>query len=220
MKKENEKMSKGQMFIILALVIAVVLVLIKNSINITTLLENRRFMESGMERLEFDNVKKEIIMSMKISPSQTNSSNNSINMMSFVKSSFSSRSVDFSLLTVESSYPTVVSGVSTRLNITGVNLLGEDILSMNITFSYDSSTKNLGSIKDTSKFDTYFDFSTTSDQNYTLTVSYSTPSINSTESITIPVVIGKSKFIAFVDMKTVSIRQTLRDKFTETFDLS
>lgn len=209
---------KGQMFIIIAVVVISVLVLLKTSLNLVNILENKRYLEAGLERLEFKNAKDELVRSIKISYNQSSNITNNVNDFSkFARNSLSARAMKFTGLLISSIFPNV-SG-STQMNVTTLNLFEDDLQNLNFTFSYDSSTSNFTSVAPLQSVTTSFTFPAT-DANYTLTVYYKTASENATQNITIPVEVGKSKYIGFFDLRLSSNRLEQKDKVTETVVLN
>lgn len=211
---------KGQIYLIIAIVMIITLVLIKNALNLTTILENKRYLESGLERLEFQNLRREVMKAARLSYNQTQNITNNVNdFWKFARNSFAARVVELRGLTVQSQFPTVTASTDTDLNVTVLNALQTNLQQLNLSFSYDGSSDNRTDIGDLTTVTTTFTFNTASDVNYTLTVFYKTSEENRTESITIPVEIGKSKYIGFYDIRFSSDRLDQKDRFTETFTL-
>jgi hypothetical protein len=204
---------KGQTFIIMAIIIIVLMVMLKSGLNLSKILENKRYMESGFERIEFQSIRSEMIKTMQICYGQGNISTCLDEFFRFSKQSLKARAIDLNGYLVKStySYPETTS----KLNISVFNGLGSEMDILNLTLG--SSTQIFKSISDSSAVETSFSVSTNT--NYTLTVFYNTSSENKTEAVTIPVVSGKGKFITFFDLRMVTDRAEQRDKFTETVDL-
>jgi hypothetical protein len=211
-------MGKGQIFIIISVITIVVIVLIRTSLNLTNILENKRFLELGLERVEFKNLRSELSRTMQVSYNMTNISENINNFMGFAKDSFSSRATILTGVGLLASFPQVNQGQNTRLNVTFMNYMDEDITSLNLTFN--NSQQNFTSIGKSSAFTTSFVFATQSSLNFSLLMNFTTPTTNSTENITIPVELSTSKFVGFFDIKISSSRLEHRDKFTETIILN
>lgn len=201
------------MFIVMSIVIIVLMVMLKSGLNLSKIMENKRYMESGLERLEFQNIRSEMVKTMQICYSQGNMSGCLDDFFKFSKRSLNARAVDLNGYLVKSTYSSPET--NSRLNVTVLNGLGEEMNTLNLTLN--SSTQIFKSIQDVSAVETSFTIST--NLNYTLTVFYNTSSENRTETITIPVVSGKGRFITFFDLRMVSNRAELRDKFTETVNL-
>lgn len=211
-------MSKGQVFIIIAIITVVVLVLIRTSLNLADVLESKRFFELGLGRQEFQNIKGEMVKTIQISYNQTNISANVNDFFVFTKQAFLSRSNIFTGIGVIVESPMVFQNTNTRLNVTVMNYLDDDMSSLNLTFN--SNQQNFTTVPRSSSLVTNFTFSTASSQNYSLIVAYRVSSVNTTENITIPVEIGTAKLTSFFDIRLSSNRLEQKDKFTQTFLLN
>ena len=211
-------MGKGQIFITTAVIVIVVLVLIRTSLNLSTVLDNKRFFELGLERQEFQNFRSELTKIMQISYNQSNISDNVNNFFSFAKDSFLGRTTILTGVGATASFHTVIQNQGTRLNVTFMNYLDEDISSINFTFN--NTQQNFTSLAKSSVLITNLSFTVCCNVNYSLLIRYAAGSINSTENITIPVELTKSKFTGFFDIKVSSPRLEQRDKFTETITLN
>lgn len=211
-------MGKGQIFIIMAMIVIVVMVLLKTSLNLTSILENKRFLELGLENLEFQNLRNEFTKTIQISYNQTNISSNLNNFISFSKDSFLSRATILTAIGLTATFPNVTENITAPLNITVMNYLDEDITSLNLTFN--NTLQSFASVGKSSVLVTNFSFNTSANINYSLVLNYSSSSFNSSENITIPVEIATAKFIGFFDIKISSNRLVQRDKFTEIIVLN
>ena len=211
-------MGKGQIFIIIAVITIVVIVLLKTSLNLTGILEDKRFLELGLERLEFQNLRSELTKVVQVSYNQTNISDNMNDFVRFSKDSFSSRSNILTGIVLTATFPNITQNVDMPLNVTVMNYLDEDLASLNLTFN--NTKLSFASVGKSSAFTTSFTFRTLSDINYSLIMNYTGSSVNSTENITIPVQIGTTKLVGFFDMRISSGRLEQRDKFTETVVLN
>ena len=211
-------MGKGQIFIIIAVVVVVVLVLLKTSLNLTKVLESKRFLELGLERLEFQNARREMGKIFQVSYNQTNISDNVNSFLSFSKDSFASRATTMNAIGLIAMFPNVSSNIDTPLNVTFYNYFDEDVSVLNLTFN--NTKQTFTSVPKSSRLITNFTFRTTADANFSLTMNYTMSSLNGTENVTIPVEIGKTKFIGFFDLRISSSRLEQRDKFTETVTLN
>lgn len=211
-------MGKGQIFIIIAVVTIVVIVLIKTSLNLISILENKRFVELGLERLEFQNLRKELSKLLQVSYNLTNISTNVNDFMSFAKEAFLNRATILTGIGLTASFTQVTRNIDIPLNVTVMNYLDEDIVSLNLSFN--NSQQNFTSFAKSSVLVTNFTFTTQSDVNFSLILNYTATSLNSSENITIPVEINTTKFVGFFDVKISSYRLEQRDKFTETIILN
>jgi hypothetical protein len=206
------------MFIILALIIVTVLVMIKVSLNLSKIIENKRYIEAGLDHMEFLNIRNEFSKIVQITYSQPSNISTQLHEFTrFTRQVMSSRAIDFKNILVETTYPTITAGSSAIVNISILNGLTTQIQSLNITFG--SSQQIFANMADLSTIATNFTITPSSNTNYTLSVFYNTSYENSTETITIPVEIGKSKFIGFFDIQIITNRGEFRDKFTEAYTL-
>jgi hypothetical protein len=205
-------MGKGQLFIISGIVVIVVIVLLKNSLNLVKILENKRYLEAGLETLEFRNIEDEIVKTVQMSYTQKqNVTNNVNNFVKFVRSSLNARTVKLNGIFVESVY----SNDSSQLNTTVFNFMENEISFLNLTL--DSQQSLFYSIADSATVEA--NFTLAAQGNYTLKILYNTSYENKTEETTIPYETGKSKLNGFFDLRLTSSRGEQRDKFNETFDL-
>ncbi len=208
---------KGQMFFIAALVAILIMVTLRTSLNISGILENKKNLEIGLERQQFQNVRSELVMTVQLSyGTKLNISTNMNNFAKFLKDGLRSDAIDFSGVMVQSAYTNATASVDTRLNVTVLNILGSNMQTLNLSFN---NVNQIFSLSDSSITDTNFTFNTASNTNYTLTMYWQTAAENRTEEITIPVVIGKGRLVAFFDIRMKSNRVEQRDKFTETFEI-
>ncbi|MDI6798498.1 MAG: hypothetical protein QMD12_00665 [Candidatus Aenigmarchaeota archaeon] len=214
-------MGKGQMFLIIAIVAVIALALIKTSLSTYQILEKKRYLEAGLERLEFQNAREELLRTIEYSVYQKENITKSVeDFIKFARSYFKTKTIDLNGLAAELILPNVTAETNTSLNVTILNLLGIEIQNLNLTFSYDNSTRNFVAIRDGETVETSFIFNTSSNVNYSLSVYYLTSYENRTENITVPVEIGKSKFVGLFDLRLKSDRAEQRDIFTETYVLT
>jgi len=206
---------KGQMYIIAGIIIVVVLVLLKTSLNLTRIIEDKRSLEYQLEKLEFENLKNEEIYTLEISYTQEkNTSDNIISFTRFARNSFSSRAKELDGVIVCSYINNVTANENTTLNVSVLNILGDTMKSLNLTFN--GSTQNFIDVSDNSVAKANFTFNTSTDVNYTLSIVYETSYENDTEEILIPVSVGKSKFVGFFDLRLKNDIGKVREKFTKT----
>lgn len=208
---------KGQVFIIAALIIIVTIVGLKSSLSFQSILENQRHLVASLESLEFNNIRSEMTKTLQISfNSSTNMTNNLINFNSFVRDVLSSKSVEFDSLIVTSYIPTVVANANTPINVTVYNSLGTGISFINLTLN---GTSNTYSVSDRNRITSSFTINTSVNVNQTLTLFYNTSSTSQTETVTLPMIIGSSKFVTFFDIRYISNRGQQSDKFTNTITM-
>jgi len=211
---------KGQIFLILGIITAILLISLRTSLSLVRIMETKRYLEIGIERKEFQNIKDEFLKTIEISYQTGNSTNKTEAFASFLRDVLKTRTMDFNCLIVQTVHPTVVSGSDARLNVTVLNYLGETIETLNLSFSYNFNVnQTLSSISDREREDTNFTFTTGSNTNYLLVVYYKLSSENETESITVPVEVGKKKLTSFFYLRLISNRAEQRDKFNKTYTL-
>jgi len=208
---------KGQFFLISGIAVIIVLILIKSSLNLADIIERKRYLEIGLERKEFSNIRGELTNTVELTYNK-NETENVNKYIVYVKQRLKYRAVDFNGIAVGSSFKNVVAGANTGLNVTVLNFLGETMSSLNLTFSYDGSNHVFSNVADNSTVKWDFTFNTSSDVNYTLAVNYTTTSENKQYSVQIPVEIGKRKFIGFFDLKTKSPRTDNKDEFSKVVE--
>ena len=212
-------MGKGQICLILGIVTVVILVMLRTSLNLTRIIEEKRHVELGLESQQFSNVRSETLKAVSIGYNESsNMTRNAEDFLKFARNSLKASAVDLNGLILSSYFPTATAGTDIKLNVTTLNLLGAELL--NLTLTFNSSSRIFTSIADGYSVSTDFTFNTGSNLNSTLSVYYLTAYENKTENITIPIEIGKSKFIGFFDLRLISSRQEQRDKFTKTYTLS
>jgi len=211
-------MKKGQMFLIVGIITIMFLIMLRISFDLTKIVERKRYLELGLEREQFENIRDESLKSISISyHEKENITDNVETFLRFSRDSLKREAIDFNSFVVGSIYPNVTANTNTTLNISVLNFLGAEIQNLDLTFN--SSTKSFTSIADRTSTETYFVFNTSSSVNYTLSAYYKTSYENKTENISIPVEIGKNKFIGFFDLRLISDRLEQKDKFTQTYSL-
>lgn len=211
-------MKKGQIFLIIAIITIMFLIMLRISFDLTKIVERKRYFELGLEREQFENIRSETLKSISIAyHEKENITNNIENFLRFSRDSLIRETIDFNNFVVGSIYPNVTANTNITLNVSVLNFLGAEIQNLDLTFN--SSTKSFTSIADGTSTETYFIFNSSSNVNYTLTAYYLTSYENKTENISIPVEIGKSKFIGFFDLRLISDRLEQKDKFTQTYSL-
>jgi len=199
---------KGQMFLIISVIIVFTLIILKTSINLPDILQQKREMEGRYDKEMFENVKGELVKTIEISYHQSpNITRNVFDFANFTRSKMEERLFDFRLLYVSSITPE--SG--TDMNVTLVNLLNKPI---NASLSLNGSSQNNDNMLDSTGWDTSFVI--TPGDDYILTVSYN----NTYESnITIKTASGDSKYIGFFDISLGSLETTYKDKFQKSYTL-
>jgi len=211
-------MMKGQMFVIAALIMIVAIIGLKTSLSLQGVVESQRHLTAGLDILEFNNIRSEMIRVLQNSfPFPTNMTNNLNNFDSFVQDVLSSKTVEFDSLLVENYYPTLGASTDTTLVVTVYNSLGADMIYLNLTLNGNTQTFSL---TNRNALAASFTVNTPASMNETLTVLYVTSSATQTENITIPFTIGSSKYVTFFDIKYITGSAQQSDKFVNTINLS
>lgn len=205
---------KGQFFLISGCVVIVVLLLIKSSLNLSQIIENKRSLEISMERKEFLNIKEQIYRAIDYSCNK-NESENIEKYLKYVKNRLKGRTLELEGMVIEAFYNTTEpEGI---LNLVILNLLGEKILSLNLSFN--DSEKYFSGLEDGSTLYTNFTFTISSNQNYNLCLNYSTLKQKKDYSILIPVELNKSKLVAFFDLKFIGLRGEISEEFSRIVEI-
>jgi hypothetical protein len=211
---------KGQIFLILGIITVILLISLRASLNLMKILETKRYLEIGLERKEFQNIKDEVLKRVEISLQAENVTNKTEEFLSFSRDVMKERTMDFNSFLVQTIHPNVNAGTDTRLNVTVLNYLGANIQTLNLSFSYDyTANQSFSSVADRGRVDANFTFNTNSNTSYILTVYYSLGGEGDTENIIVPVEIGKSKLTGFFDLKLISNRGEHRDNFNKTYNI-
>lgn len=215
------KRSKGQIFLIIALILVIILVLLRQGFNVLTLIENKKFLESGLDRKELTNIENGIVKTVILSLDKRIGvvDSNTRGFTTFVQDQESRKTYDLTAFFVHASYPTALINTNTTLNITVFNGMKERITNLNLSFSYDLNSNKSFVVEDGTTLTTSYSFSTAVDSNYTLTLIRTTSTRNFTDSVQVPVIIGKTKYVGFFDLKLSTIRGVNRDSFTVTYDI-
>jgi len=209
---------KGQFFLISGIVIVVVLLLIKNSLDLAQIIENKRSLETSMEKKEFLNVKDELLKTIDYSYNK-NESEKIENFIVYVRQRLKAKAIELDGIAIETEVNNVVENSPVSLNVTIFNFLGENIQSLNLNFSCNGSSQSLSNIPDNSSRRVEFTF-IGSNENCSLNVNYTTPKESKQYKIQILVEIGKNKFFGFFDLRMKGLTSEIRDEFlkvVETF---
>jgi len=215
--KNDKKKKKGQIFLIISIIVALFLILLRNGLNLVTILQNQQTLEENMDRLTFDNIRAEFPNAVSISFNDSiNMTNNTINFTRFVQLVEYGNGLTFNAFLIQTAHPNVTASTDIVLNVSAFNLLGETISFLNITFGNvtPAPEQTYSNVVDNTTLYTSFTFNTPSNANYTMYVSWNTTTRNSTYSFTIPVEIGKSKYVGLFDIQLQGKRSTHRDQLT------
>ena len=215
-----DTMRKGQMFIIMGIVVVTVLVLLKTQLNLTDILRGKGELEADLSQLKLGNIVNEEKNNLQVNYLQNMSMmNNVMNFTNFSRTIFSSNAETFNGFIVGSFIANTTASANTNINVTVLNFLGTNA-SINITSSYDNSVANFTNLADAASNSQNFTFNTASDTSYFLVVSYATSAESRTANITLPVTIGRSKFIGYYDLRLTTSTGTYTSKFVHNVTLS
>jgi len=203
--------NKGQMFLITAAIVIVILVLLKTSINLPNILQREKELKSRFEKEFFLNVGDELVKVIDISYHQSNNiTNNVFDFGNFTRKRMTERLQSFDFLYVGAVTP--ASQGSATMNVTLINLLNKPV---NATLQLDSFipvnySEMLGSTSWTTNY------SITQGQTYTLIVGY-----NGTysENVTIQTKVNRSVYVGFFDITLTGSETTYKDKFQKNYTL-
>jgi hypothetical protein len=203
--------NKGQMFLIIATIIIVILVLLRTSINLPDILQKEKELNSKFEKEFFQNTVNELVKVIDISYHQSNNiTNNVFDFGNFTRKKMTERLQNFKFLYVGAITPP--SSGNAIMNVTVVNLLNKPI---NATLQLNSLTPvNYSEILDSTSWTTKY--SITQGQTYTIIVGY-----NGTysENMTIQTMVNKSVYVGFFDVTLTGPDTTYKDKFQKNYTL-
>lgn len=214
--------SKGQMFLIGSIVVVVVMVLIRTAIDVSEILEKKKFLEAGIEKLEFENLRREVpkaaFNAVNFSRNMTNATNSFI---AFAENKFERRIVDLDGVSISSAYGTLAASTNIPLNVTVYNFFDVEVSRavLNLSTNFNSPV-TLSDIEPGKTKGAQFTLNLASNQNLTLWAFYETSTEKVVANITIPARIGKEKFVGYFDLRMSSERGDIRDRFFETVDIN
>lgn len=193
MKVKNLKImpgSKGQMFLIAAIVIVASLVIIKFNTSYPSSSRTEEAVRARFENSIFENVVNELNETLVISQDiPVNITNNIFNFANFTESKMSGQSMTFKLLFVGA----VANRTTNALNVSLINMLDSSI---NATLVLDGQSDFRSGVADYEKWNT--SFTITPGTTYTLNVTYNfLASGNTTESISVKTKKGKDVYVGF-----------------------
>ncbi|MFH8086470.1 MAG: hypothetical protein QW609_01450 [Candidatus Aenigmatarchaeota archaeon] len=197
---------KGQAFLIVAIIFVTILALIKINASFPHIKEDKTIF------FEFENVKEEMIKSVEFSLyEKENITKNLENFADFARSFFRRKALNLNLLLLE------VLAENGNLNISLKNLLGNDIIFLNITLN--NSFSEFGKIEDGEKVNTNFTLPA-ENANYTLKIYYETPFSKEKEEVLVEAETGKTKLIVFFEIILEKEKTKLRDKVLKHYELN
>ncbi|HKZ42715.1 MAG TPA: hypothetical protein VJ044_17260, partial [Candidatus Hodarchaeales archaeon] len=141
-----------------------------------------------------------------------------INFTRYVQLVEQSKGLTFNAFSVQTAYPNLTASVASDMNATVFNLLGEQILFLNLTNADQSGSQSFTTtnVPDNTTVSSPFTINIGSDTNFTFYVFWNTSTRNSTDSFLIPAQISGSKYVGYFDITLIGKRSTHRDKFVET----
>ena len=220
--KRRSGAMKGQMFMIGAIIIVTALVLIKTSIDVTEILEKKRFLEAGVERIEFANLRYEVpkaaYNSLNASVNMTNATNGFI---AYTESKLAGKLVQLDGATFTIYYPNITASTNSNINVTFYNFFDTDVSRVIANFSANyNQPQNFSNVPAGQTRSFNFTVNTASSTNMSLWVFYEVGSESVTENITIPIDLVKTRFVGYYDIRMTSERGTLRDRFVDTVNVN
>src|SRR3972149_3065208 len=180
---------KGQIFLTIAILFTLFLVVLRNGLNTTEILECQKTLEENLDRLEFENIRSEFPDGSIVSFNNTvNMTNNTINFTRYVQLVEQSKGLTFNAFSVQTAYPNLTASVASDMNATVFNLLGEQILFLNLTNADQSGSQSFTTtnVPDNTTVSSPFTINIGSDTNFTFYVFWNTSTRNSTDSFFIP----------------------------------
>jgi hypothetical protein len=207
---------KGQFFLISGVVVILALFLIKSSLNLSQIIENRRNLEVNMEGKEFLNIKNGLLRTVEYSYNK-NLREKIINYINYVREKLGGKAVEFNGIFIGLSFRNATEGSENILNFTVYNFLGESIQSLNLTF--DGTSQAFSNVADSSSVNGNFTFSSVN-VNYTLILNYTTKTESKQYEIEIEVEGGKNKFIGFFDLRLIGLKCENRDEFSKVIEIA
>jgi len=205
--------SKGQVFIILSIIIITVMIMLKTGLNISQIMENKRYLEAGLEQMQFQNIRNEALKTIQISYYNKSGMTDNLNsFMNYARQVANTKAMDLNGVVVTAVYNS--STTPYAINVTFLNLLGTTINHLNITF--DTSSNISTSISDGGIVKVNFtgDYSS---MGYTMKLFFNTSYANKTDYMTIPFNTSKSKITVLIDLSLKSYRSEQNEIFNQTF---
>lgn len=202
--------NKGQVFLIISIIIIVVFLILRGSVNLPDIIQRQKDTESRFERKFFTNTVSEFQKAVEISSRYDNISTNVFDFANFTRQRMSDRLNDLDLLFVA----TLSQRTGTTLNVSAINLLNKPI---NLTLTLNSTPSqsvNMDNFLDRTKRESTFTI--TQGTNYAVTISYNS---TYTENMTFITRNGFKYYNAFFDIALRSRDTTYKDKFQRSYRL-
>lgn len=213
---------KGQMFVVGAIIIIIIITLIKTSINLADVLEKKRFLESGVGRLEFANLREE---APRAAHNALNYSLNATNVtgsfLAFAESKLAGRAISLDGVLVSAYYLNLSASTGVPLNVTVYNLFDTELSRVALNLSTDfGAPANATDLPAGATFFRNFTVNLASSQNLTLWVFYEHAGERVVQNVTVPAVIGKTKYVGYYDLRMSDDRGDIRDRFVDVLDVN
>lgn len=217
MSRENEKPTKGQVFLIGAIIIVLVLVLIRTSINVAEVVQRKSFIEAGLEKIEFTNVRNEVPKAAYNAMNDTDSIANQTNsFIAFAEDKLNGRTLALDGVSVIAKYDSLQESTDTDLDVTLYNFFDAEMSRaiVNLSTDFNSPTQFNNTASGSSRF-AQFTLNLGSSQNLTMWVFYEVSGKTYVQNVTIPAEIGKTRAVGYFDVRMTSERGTFSDRFSE-----
>ncbi len=209
---------KGQMYIILAILVITALILLRISMNLNSILESNTDLQSNLDSLELQNIEKGIKQSLASSYFLSNASDNVNYFIEFARSAEGSRGNTLGGISMQSSYPNVTSGNIT-MNTSVHNFLGFNISNLTLYWSGDGSSQSFSNVADNATQAMVFNF-TAGNASYTLSLNYTVSGSTTIRNITVPINVSMSRFVGYYKVALSTPQSSPTDEFTSTVVLN
>lgn len=187
---------KGQFFLITTLIFMIYLSTLLTSFSYESLLKQRESMEYYVYAENFENVKGEEKRIFTYFYENSSMKDFIKNFTYYVREKLELRNIELKTIFLLASYEKIQANQEQALNVSLLNLVKDEISNINITFTYNNTSKSLASLSDSKFFETSFNFNISSDSDYKLILKYHNGK-NQEYEVSVPLRIGKSKKIGF-----------------------
>ena len=201
--------NKGQMFLISSIIIIVILVILKVSVNLPNVIEEKKEFESRFEKEFFTNIENNLQRVTEISYHQPeNITTNVFDFANFTRKTMNERLSTFNFLYVDA----ITSYSESKMNVTVINLLNKPI-NVSLVLN-DSQYDTMDNINDVSSWITNFNINPGDD--YILTIFYD----NQFEgNLTVLTKMAKNTYSGFFDVTLIGSEETYKNKFQNSYTL-
>lgn len=194
---------KGQIFLIISIIVSITLIILKSNLNIKSILEAKRFLEIGIERKEFENLRNEFLKLTQINSSK-DMEEKTEDFLRFLRNSYDSRLMEFRGILINFYYS------NPYLNFSFFNGIGSTIKLINISLENQYFEKR--NLADLSKFKGSFNIQIDQKDFKNVVVYYEYLDKNSTEIFNITLDPSKITYFGFYHIFLSSERTNLNDK--------